>query len=191
MAGRAGRRSAGEVFVFETSSNFSTVRSLMNDSLPPVQSALTREHRSLSRALLEVMSLGIVMNEATLRQYLACTLVAHQVTPASLCVNVCESVGYLQEHDVITCLFYQHHSVIQSSRLGKAISSSCLPVEESILIYRDLFAHQKYVSLQTVLFLVYLVTPTFAIPSFQWGRLDKVCSIIFIIIFIIAYSIND
>ena len=174
MVGRAGRRSAGEAFVFETPSNFALVSKLMNDQLPPVQSALMRETRSLARALLEVISLGIVTSLPLLRQYLSCTLVAQQVTSAALCVNVCESIGYLQEHEVVNCLLYYEQEIIQASRLGKAIASSCLPVEESVLIYRDLFAHQKYVSLETVLFLVFLITPTFSIPSFSWNRFDQV-----------------
>ena len=174
MAGRAGRRTAGEAFVFETPSNFALVSKLMNDQLPPVQSALVRETRSLARALLEVISLGMVTSVSLLRQYLSCTLVAQQVTSAALCVNVCESLGYLQEHEVVRCLLYYEQGIIQASRLGKAIASSCLPVEESVLIYRDLFAHQKYVSLETVLFLVFLITPTFSIPSFTWNRFDQV-----------------
>lgn len=174
MAGRAGRRAAGEVFVFETSDRLQDVVRLMTEALPPVQSALRREERGLARALLEVTCLGLVTSEHSLHEYLRGTLVAQQSSAAALRANVCESLGFLQAREIIHCYDYHGQLVMQASRLGRAISSSSLPIEESALLYRDLFGHQSHVPLDSMLFLVFLVTPTFAVPALSWSRFEQV-----------------
>lgn len=177
MAGRAGRKVEGSVYVFEARDKLREIVQLMNEQLSPVQSALGQSGRSLARPLLEVISLNLVNDETSLRQYLTCSLIARQCSEEALQANVCECVGYLQSREVIHCYDYQGRLVIRASRLGRAISSSSLPLEESVLLFRDLFAHQSCVCLDSTLFLVYLITPTFAIPAFSWTRFDKVIQI--------------
>lgn len=174
MAGRAGRKSEGVVYVFESRDKLREVVQLMNEQLAPVHSALGLSECSLARPLLEVISLNLVHNDQSLREYLTCSLIARQCSEEVLRANVCQCVGYLQSREVIHCYDYQGCLVIRSSRLGRAISSSSLPLEESVLLFRDLFAHQNCVCLDSTLFLVYLITPTFSIPAFSWKRFDKV-----------------
>ena len=174
MAGRAGRKAEGVVYVFESRDKLHEVVQLMNEQLAPVHSALGLSECSLARPLLEVISLNLVHNDKTLREYLTCSLIARQCSEEVLLANVCQCLGYLQSREVIHCYDYQGCLVIRASRLGRAISSSSLPLEESVLLFRDLFAHQNCVSLDSTLFLVYLITPTFSIPAFSWNRFEKV-----------------
>ena len=173
MAGRAGRRSSGEVFVLENYQNLSQVVSLMTASLPPVQSALSSQQRGLSRALLEAIYLGLITNLTTLKTYLSCTLISLQCTSEEYLKNILESISYLQSHDIIYSLTINNILCLQCSQLGCALSTCSLPIEEAILLYRDLFNHQTHISLQSVLFLIYFITPTFMIPSVRWEVFER------------------
>ena len=174
MAGRAGRRKGGEVFVAERSDAMRRVVSLMEGALPPVRSALTPAGRSLARPIMEAIAVGVATSEANLRKYVAVSLVGKQSDVASLRRNVCRSIGYLQHHDAIRCVEFRGNIVIQATRLGRAMAISSLPLEESVLVYRDLFLHRTAVCLRSTLFLAFLITPFFGIPAFSWSRLESV-----------------
>lgn len=174
MAGRAGRRSSGEVFVIESQENLEKVVQLMTEVLPSVHSALDRTHRGLSRALLEAIYLGLITTEEQLKIYLSCTFIKHHSSPEEYLMNICESIQYLQSHEIIYSLFYKNRVTYQCSRLGCALSTCSLATEEAILLYRDLFIHQTHISLHSVLFLVYLITPTFMIPSVRWDVYERI-----------------
>lgn len=174
MAGRAGRRSSGEVFVIEAQENLQKVAQLMTEVLPSVHSALDRTHRGLSRALLEAIYLGLITTEEQLKIYLSCTFIKHHSSPDEYLMNICESIQYLQSHEIIYSLLYKNQVTYQCSRLGCALSTCSLPTEEAILLYRDLFIHQTHISLHSVLFLVYLITPTFMIPSVRWDVYERI-----------------
>ena len=177
MAGRAGRRSAGEVFIIETPERLPFALSLLNSTIPPVTSALTRDQRGIDRVLLEAITLGILTTITDMMRYIRISLLSFCVSEDELRRIVLESVGYLQEFQIIRV--FQPVSgdsalLLRPSRLGRAISSSLLPIEESVLLYRDLFVHQTHVMLSSPLFLVYLITPTFAAPFPRWKTYEKV-----------------
>ena len=177
MAGRAGRRSAGEVFIIETPERFPFALSLLTSTIPPVTSALTRDQRGIDRVLLEAITLGILTTIAEMMRYMRISLLSFCVSEDELRRIVLESVGYLQEFQIIRVLQPMSGAsalLLRPSRLGRAISSSLLPIEESVLLYRDLFVHQTHVMLSSPLFLVYLITPTFAAPSPRWRTYEKV-----------------
>lgn len=178
MAGRAGRRSAGEVFVIESQERFQFAISLMNASIPPVKSALTRDQRGIDRVLLEAITLGIVSTIEDMMHYLHISMLSLCVSKAELKRIAIESIAYLQEYQIIYGFSSSSSSstgvLLRSSRLGRAINSSSLPIEESILIYRDLYIHQKHMMLNTHLFLVYFITPTFIVPYPRWSVYEKV-----------------
>ena len=176
MAGRAGRRSAGEVFVIESQDRFQFAISLMNATIPPVKSALTGDQRGIDRVLLEAITLGIVSTLDDMMRYLHVSMLSLNVSESELRRIVIESVGYLQEFQIIHGFSSPSGVLLRPSRLGRAISSSLLPIEESILIYRDLFLHQTHIMLHTHLFLVYFITPTFVVPYPRWNIFEKVSS---------------
>ena len=176
MAGRAGRRSAGEVFVIESQDRFQFAISLMNATIPPVKSALTGDQRGIDRVLLEAITLGIVSTLDDMMRYLHISMLSLNVSESELRRIVIESVGYLQEFQIIHGFASPSGVLLRPSRLGRAISSSLLPIEESILIYRDLFLHQTHIMLHTHLFLVYFITPTFVVPYPRWTIFEKVSS---------------
>ena len=98
------------------------------------------------------------------------------ITPDAVLLDVEEALAYLQSHQIITASVFADQYLIQPTRLGRAISASSLPIEESVLVYRDLFLHQTHVSLKSNLFLIYLVTPTFATPAIRWDVYERVAS---------------
>lgn len=174
MIGRAGRYAAGEVFVIEHPENKQKALQLMNKRSPEVRSVLTRQERGLTRALLECVCLGLITSCASLHLYVRHTLVAQQSTEVELRENVEDALQFLQSHQIITAVRFEDQYLIQPTRLGRAISASSLPIEESVLVYRDLYLHQTHVSLQSNLFLVYLVTPTFVTPTPRWDVFERV-----------------
>ena len=174
MAGRAGRRSAGEVFVIESQERFQFAISLLNATIPPVKSALTGDQRGIDRVLLEAITLGIVSTIDDMMRYLHISMLSLCVSEAELRRIVLESVGYLQEFQIIHGFASPSGVLLRPSRLGRAISSSLLPIEESILLYRDLFLHQTHIMLNTYLFLVYFITPTFVVPYPRWSIFERV-----------------
>lgn len=176
MKGRAGRCAAGEVFVIDQEENKHKVLQLMNEQSPAVRSALTREQRGLTRPLLECVCLGLIHSCASLHHYLHHTLLYYQSSAEELEKDVEEALAYLQSHQIITASVFADQYLIQPTRLGRAISASSLPIEESVLVYRDLFLHQTHVSLKSNLFLIYLVTPTFATPAIRWDVYERVAS---------------
>ena len=190
MAGRAGRKTEGVVYVFESRDKLHEVVQLMNEQLAPVHSALGLSECSLARPLLEVISLNLVHNDTSLREYLTCSLIARQCSEEVLRANVCQCLGYLQSREVIHCYDYQGCLVIRASRLGRAISSSSLPIEESVLLFRDLYAHQNCVCLDSTLFLVYFITPTFSIPAFSWNRFEKVATSLDLLMIVVSISFS-
>ena len=69
MAGRAGRKTEGVVYVFESRDKLHEVVQLMNEQLAPVHSALGLSECSLARPLLEVISLNIITRVSDLFTY--------------------------------------------------------------------------------------------------------------------------
>ena len=84
MAGRAGRRSAGEVFVIESQDRFQFAISLMNATIPPVKSALTGDQRGIDRVLLEAVTLGIVSTLDDMMRYLHVSMLSLNVSESEL-----------------------------------------------------------------------------------------------------------
>ena len=177
MIGRAGRYASGEVFVIEHPENKQKALQLINQKSPEVRSVLTLQERGLTRALLECVCLGLITSCSSLHQYVQHTLVAQQSTDEELKQNVEDALQFLQAHQIITAVSFEDQYLIQPTRLGRAISASSLPIEESVLVYRDLYLHQTHVSLQSNLFLVYLVTPTFVTPTPRWDVYERVASL--------------
>ena len=67
---------------------------------------------------------------------------------------------------------------------------SFLPLEESVLLFRDLYAHQNCVCLDSTLFLVYFITPTFSIPAFSWNRFEKVATSLDLLMIVVSISFS-
>lgn len=174
MAGRAGRRSAGEVFVIESQDRFQFAISLMNATIPPVKSALTGDQRGIDRLLIEAITLGIVTSVEDMMRYLHISMLSLCVSESELRRIVIESIGYLQEFQIIYGYSMPSGVLLRPSRLGRAVSASMLPIEESVLIYRDLYIHQTHLMLKNNLFLVYFITPTFLVPYPRWNLYEKV-----------------
>ena len=174
MSGRAGRTGLddyGESILVCDPSEMHKAHALMNATLKPVVSCLNSndtdmfQYYGVKRALLEVISCGIVRNRAEAQVYIQHTLLATSLDSDTReqIVNSCfrfllksEFVEYKQNCRTIEPTDLEE---VAPTQLGSATLSSSLSPDEALFVMEEINRARKCFVLENDLHMVYLVTP--------------------------------
>ncbi|KAI6652765.1 DNA polymerase theta-like [Oopsacas minuta] len=173
MCGRAGRTGLddyGESILVCGPGEMEKARALLNATLKPVQSCLNTntdvfQHYGVKRALLEVISCGIVRSRSEAQVYIRHTLLATTLESTILERIVNECFKFL-----LDCIFIEYkqssHSLTKSdfeevapTQLGSATLSSSLSPDEALFVIDEINRARQCFVLENDLHMVYLVTP--------------------------------
>ncbi|OUM69308.1 hypothetical protein PIROE2DRAFT_22480, partial [Piromyces sp. E2] len=176
-AGRKGKDTYGESFLICAQKYLNKVKELINKTHDPVNSCLTCDQKGMKRALLEVISSGIVKSMKDVKDYIKCTLLYYQeyerVGSSHSKNTINEEFQKKRIHKSLTNLGEDDTKEFISTSFGRATVGSSLSPEESIIVYKELKkAMLKFVLLDE-LHMVYHVTPIYSIPEPNWNHLLK------------------
>ncbi|KAL6598908.1 P-loop containing nucleoside triphosphate hydrolase protein, partial [Neocallimastix californiae] len=177
-AGRKGKDTQGESYLICSEKYLKRVKELVNKDHDPVNSCLICEQKGMKRALLEVISSGIVKSMKDVKDYIQCTLLYYQEF---------ERIGSSHSKESLTKEFNETkniNNVIKnndihdnnefiSTSFGRATIGSSLSPEESIIVYSELKKAMLEFVLLDELHMVYHVTPIYSIPEPNWSHLLK------------------
>jgi replicative superfamily II helicase len=184
MCGRAGRMgqggNLGESYLLVKTSEKQRALQLSNQAMPDV---LSQMHPSadggnaLSKALLEVVGLGLCKSQAQVEAFVQQTLLFRQSMRAQAPITeppvlaVAQSILNFLLSARILDTTYENKRVAEGStdaptaqglkvtRLGRAIMQSNVNPDDAIVMYESLLRAQDGIHLETPLHLLYLVTP--------------------------------
>ena len=174
MCGRAGRTGLddyGESILVCNPSQMEKARALLNATLKPIYSCLNTDntevfqHYGIKRALLEVITCGIVRNRSEAQAYIHHTLLAthSQESTIQLIVETCfrflldsEFIEYKNKEQK---LFTSGLEGVAPTQLGSATLSSSLSPDEALFVIDEINRARQSFVLENDLHMVYLVTP--------------------------------
>ncbi|KAG4096849.1 P-loop containing nucleoside triphosphate hydrolase protein [Neocallimastix lanati (nom. inval.)] len=168
-AGRKGKDTCGESYLICSRKYLKKVKELVCKKHDPVNSCLVCEQKGMKRALLEVISSGIVKTMRDVKDYIQCTLLYYQEFERIGSSHSKESLksnnkNNLEEDDTKEFI---------STSFGRATIGSSLSPEESIIVYKELKKAMLEFVLLDELHMVYHVTPIYSIPEPNWSHLLK------------------
>ena len=174
MCGRAGRTGLddyGESILVCEPDQMKKARALLNATLKPVHSCLNTDntevfqHYGVKRALLEVITCGIVRNRSEAQVYIKHTLLATHSQEATIELIVetcfrflldCEFIEYKQERQELVTSGLEE---VAPTQLGSATLSSSLSPDEALFVIDEINRARQSFVLENDLHMVYLVTP--------------------------------
>ena len=174
MCGRAGRTGLddyGESILVCEPDQLEKARALLNATLKPVHSCLNTDntevfqHYAVKRALLEVITCGIVRNRSEAQAYIKHTLLAthSQESTIELIVETCfqflldcEFIEYKKDKQALTTSGLEE---VAPTQLGSATLSSSLSPDEALFVIDEINRARQSFVLENDLHMVYLVTP--------------------------------
>jgi len=189
MAGRAGRKGfqeSGEcIIVAKSPLDIAAAEKLIGAELPCLQSSLTGE--GLTRAVLEVISLGLVQKVSELESSFIRSLFRfHQLSTAAsapsygldLRQELYASLSYLLEADLVRVkqhdgtapakIGFNPDDILIASPVGDGVVSSSLKPVTALEVFEDLRQARGGIHLDTDLHLLFLATPTSALLEPNW-----------------------
>jgi DNA polymerase theta len=157
-AGRAGLDTYGEsIIILSVSESMQQALHLMHSPFPELRSCLSTNPDCLNRALLEVIASGVVSNAEDIQFFLQNTLLSRQISKAKLSDLVNKRVQYLTDHKMVTISTINNQ--YRETRFGRGCFLSCLPPQESEIIYRELEDALDGIILRTDIHPIYFCTP--------------------------------
>ena len=174
MSGRAGRTGLddfGESILVCDPNEMQKGRALLNATLKPVESCLNSnntdmfQYYGVKRALLEVISCGIVRNRAEAQVYIQHTLLATSLDSDTREQIVGSCFRFLLKFDFIeykqSCRTIEPTDIeeVAPTQLGSATLSSSLSPDEALFVMEEINRARKCFVLESDLHMVYLVTP--------------------------------
>ncbi|VDM30487.1 unnamed protein product [Hydatigera taeniaeformis] len=199
MVGRAGRKGIdvrGESVLICKSKDLPKVRHLLSCGMPPVASCLLKQsgtpESSLCRAILEVITSGIVESVSDAKGYMEATLLSaclkasskSKSTPISRSHKSSMSTGSDETDSLLSaCLDVLTGSelvlrppgdeeTLKPTQLGRAVLASALGPVDGLTVFAELSRASRSIALDTDLHLVYLVTPIYLNldTNLDWSR---------------------
>ncbi|KAJ6216152.1 hypothetical protein RDWZM_007309 [Blomia tropicalis] len=167
MVGRAGRMGIDDLgesmLLCKSSKDFEQFVSLViSGSLKPIKSCLTSSNVHLSpclkRALLEVISNGLVNNYNDLASYIRCTFL--QNSQPEISAEMLSIIEQVFQYLIQNKLIYVANSKLIISSLGKAIVMSGFDPDDGLFIHDELYRAMTNFNLKNPLHLIYQATPT-------------------------------
>ena len=174
MCGRAGRTGLddyGESILVCDPGEMQKAHALLNATLKPVESCLNSnntdmfQYYGVKRALLEVISCGIVRNRAEAQVYVQHTLLATSLDSDTREQIVSSCFSFLLKFDFIeykqSCQTIEPTDLeeVAPTQLGSATLSSSLSPDEALFVMEEINRARKCFVLENDLHMVYLVTP--------------------------------
>ncbi|ORX86654.1 P-loop containing nucleoside triphosphate hydrolase protein, partial [Anaeromyces robustus] len=173
MKGRAGRKGQdtnGESFLICAPKYLKKVKELIKKTHDPVNSCLICEQKGMKRALLEVISSGIVKSMKDVKDYIQYTSNSVSNSIFNFDSNISDK---LTRHKSLNTLEEDDTKEFISTSFGRATVGSSLSPEESIVVYKELKKAMLEFVLLDELHMVYHVTPIYSIPEPNWTHLLK------------------
>ena len=173
MCGRAGRTGLddfGESILICTPDEKERAKVLLNSVLKPVQSSLSTDitggmfqYYGVKRALLEVITCGIVRRSSEARAYIEHTLLAADLDDPNqldriveICFEFLIANDFIEYIDMAEPL---HQRQVSPTQLGAATLSSSLPPDEALFVLDEIKRARQCFVLENELHMVYQVTP--------------------------------
>eukprot|EP00761_Pharyngomonas_kirbyi_P007509 gb/GECH01007519.1/.p1 GENE.gb/GECH01007519.1/~~gb/GECH01007519.1/.p1 ORF type:complete len:1125 (+),score=246.86 gb/GECH01007519.1/:1-3375(+) len=113
----------------------------------------------MTRALLEVISGGVVETVYDIERFIRCTLLSAQVPYKDVHHTTKVALKFLEENEFLSWKIMDCKFV--ATKLGKATFSSSLSPEEGLVVFEELSRARKNMVLDSELHMVYQVTPVF------------------------------
>lgn len=160
MAGRAGRTGIdekGESVLICRPEEVKRVKSLLNDSCPPLQSCLSEDKNGMTHAIMEVVASGIVQTANDIHRYVRCTLLNSTKPFQDVVKSAQDSLKWLCHRKFLE--WNEETKLYSATPLGRAAFGSSLSPEESLIVMENLSRAREGFILASDLHIVYLVTP--------------------------------
>lgn len=161
MSGRAGRTgidAKGESVLICRPEDVKRIKSLLNDSCPPLQSCLSEDKNGMTHAILEVVAGGMVQTANDIHRYVMCTLLNSMKPFEDVVKSAQDSLKWLCHRKFL--VWNDDTKLYCATPLGRAAFGSSLSPEESLIVLDDLSRAREGFVLASDLHLVFLVTPT-------------------------------
>ncbi|KAK5650782.1 hypothetical protein RI129_001811 [Pyrocoelia pectoralis] len=171
-AGRMGRDTSGESILICQQNNNRIGKELISSELKPIRSCLDSSG-IFKRALLEVVSSGVVSSPEDVQHFSNCTLFAasEEDSETSLGNPVNEAIDFLCSNEFIRLQELEDGTLKYiPTALGKACLASSMSPEEGLSIFLELEKARQCFVLETELHLIYVVTPYSTCN--QWTSMD-------------------
>ncbi|ALC45469.1 mus308 [Drosophila busckii] len=169
-AGRTGKDTLGESILICTESNARIGQDLITAQLQPISSCLEQDgSMHLKRALLEVISSGVVSSRQDIDNFVNCTLLSAQKSRQAQADTQAEqedhylsdALDFLVEYEFVRLQTDEEtareHYV--ATRLGTACLASSMPPTDGLILFAELQKARRCFVLESELHAVYLVTP--------------------------------
>ncbi|XP_015756078.1 PREDICTED: DNA polymerase theta-like [Acropora digitifera] len=193
MAGRAGRKGVdalGESVLICKPAERQKVTSLLNSQLKAVKSCLLgkEDNGGIKRALLEVISSGVVTRPLDVERYAGCTFFASvplQQEADDTDAVIKETVTFLVENEFVRLQKCDENTEDKKqegvegqldeqryvpTQLGMATLASALSPDEALVVFAEVQKARKCFVLESELHVIYQVTPIYI--QDQWPNID-------------------
>lgn len=155
-AGRKGKDEIGESYLCCQKSDIEAVAELMEADLPKIESCLVPGKRGIKRALLEIISVKLATGKETIDEFMNNTLACHTLNPSDIRDMIESSLQELSSCNLVKPIDDNSYA---STKLGKAIVSSCLTPEDGLFVHCELQKALRAFVMDEEMHALYLFTP--------------------------------